>query len=85
MYYDEIIDKMITRIFILINNKTNEGYKDVFFYIKYYLEYLFKNRQEEYKFETFSNAISQFKSFKISMFSLWQNLKLDFTKMVIKI
>ena len=31
MYYDEIIDKMIPGIFITINNKTEEDYKDVFY------------------------------------------------------
>ena len=30
MYYDEILDKMLPGIYITINNKTEEGYKDVF-------------------------------------------------------
>lgn len=30
MYYDIIIEKMISGIFILINNKTDERYKDSF-------------------------------------------------------
>ena len=40
MYYDYIIDKMIPGIFIIINNKTEEGYIDCFIYIKYYTEKL---------------------------------------------
>ena len=38
MNYDYIIDKMIPGIFIIINNKTEEGYIDCLIYIKYYIE-----------------------------------------------
>ena len=34
MYFDIIIDKMIPGIFIIINNKTYEGYYDSFLFIK---------------------------------------------------
>ena len=54
MYYDEIINKMIPGIYITINNKTEEGYTDIFIYIKYYIDKLLKNRDEQYKFETFT-------------------------------
>ena len=54
MYYDEILDKMIPGVFIVINNKTQVGYVDVFKYLKYYIENLLKNRTEKYKFETFT-------------------------------
>ena len=37
IYYDVIIEKMILGIFIIINNKTQEGYKDSFTYIKEYI------------------------------------------------
>ena len=38
MYYDEIIEKMIPGIYMAINNKIEEGYKDIFLYIKYYIQ-----------------------------------------------
>ena len=53
MYYDEIIDIMFPGIFITIGNKTEEGYNDVFNYIKYYLDQLFINRGIKYNFESF--------------------------------
>ena len=34
MYYDNITDKMLPGIFIVINNKIFEGYVDRFIYIK---------------------------------------------------
>ena len=34
MYYDIITTKLIPGIFIMINNKTEEGYRDCFLYIK---------------------------------------------------
>ena len=40
MYYDIIIEKMISGIFILINNKTEEKYKDNITYIKEYIKKL---------------------------------------------
>ena len=46
MYYDEILDKMLPGIYITINNKTEEGYKDVFSYIKYYIDNILKDREK---------------------------------------
>ena len=43
MYFDVIIEKMITGIFIVINNKTEEGYIYCFKYIKEYIFKLNKN------------------------------------------
>ena len=40
MYYDILIEKMIPGIFIVINNKTFEGYVDCFTYIKNYINKL---------------------------------------------
>ena len=40
MYYDILIEKMIPGIFIVINNKTFEGYIDCFTYIKNYINKL---------------------------------------------
>ena len=45
MYYDILIEKMIPGIFIVINNKTFEGYVDCFTYIKNYIIKLNHNNQ----------------------------------------
>ena len=38
MFYDVIIEKMIPGFFIIINNKTEEGYIDCFIYLKYCID-----------------------------------------------
>ena len=45
---------MFPGIFIAINNKSEEGYNDVFNYIKYYLDQILKNRGKKYNFESFT-------------------------------
>ena len=52
MYFDNITDKMIPGIFIIINNKTYEGYVDCFIYIKNYIDRL--NNNEKIKIKTFT-------------------------------
>ena len=54
MYYDIITSKMIPGIFIITNNKTEEGYRDSFLYIKYYINKLIKNEKKNLKFKTFT-------------------------------
>ena len=53
MYYDNISDKMIPGIFIIINNKTYEGYVDCFIYIKNYI-YKLNNNEEKINIKTFT-------------------------------
>ena len=45
---------MIPGIFIILNNKTEEGYRDCFLYIKYYIDALIKNDETKLKFATFT-------------------------------
>ena len=54
MYFDIIVEKMVPGIFILINNKTSEGYLEVFAYIKYYIDNLVEYKDEKIKFKTFT-------------------------------
>ena len=55
MYYDIIIEKMIPGVFIIINNKTEEGYLDCFLYLKYYIDKLvIINKKELVHFTTFT-------------------------------
>ena len=65
MYYDIIILKMIPGIFIVINNKTEEGYIDCFMYIKYYIDRLLIKNKNQVKFKTFTTdfEIALFKAF----------------------
>ena len=65
MYYDVIIEKMIPGIFIIISNKTPEGYKDSFTYIKEYINKSNKQRRNKLKFKTFTTdfEIALFKAF----------------------
>ena len=65
MYYDVIIEKMIPWIFIIINNKTQEGYKDSFTYIKEYINKSNKQSRNKLKFKTFTTdfEIALFKAF----------------------
>ena len=67
MYYDEIIDKMIPGVFMVINNKTEAGYLDLFNYIKQYIEKILKNRFEKYKFKTFTT------DFEIGLYEAFNN------------
>ena len=53
MYFDEILDKIIPGINITKNNESKEGYKDLFKYIKYYIDNLFKNRDNFESFTTY--------------------------------
>ena len=53
MYYDNITDKMIPGIFIIINNKAYEGYVDCFNFIKNYI-YRLNNNEEKLNFKTFT-------------------------------
>ena len=46
MYYDIIIEKMIPGIFIVTNNKTEEGYFDSFHYIKDYIDNMNKTSKK---------------------------------------
>ena len=48
MYYDIIIDKMIPGIYIIINNKTYEGYYDSFLFIKNFIDKI--NGNNNYNF-----------------------------------
>ena len=52
MYYDIIIDKMIPGIYIIINNKTYEGYYDSFLFIKNFIDKI--NGNNNYNFLTFT-------------------------------
>ena len=54
MYYDVIIEKMIPGIFIVANNKTQEGYLDSFFYIKNYIDFITNFNEDKIKFKTFT-------------------------------
>ena len=54
MYFYVIIEKMIPGIFILMNNKTEEGYIDCFKYIKEYIYRLNKNIKTAIKIKTFT-------------------------------
>ena len=54
MYYDIIIEKMIPGIFIVSNNKTQEGYLDCFYYIKNYIDFITNFKEDKIKFETFT-------------------------------
>ena len=55
MFYDVIIEKMIPGIFIILNNKTEEGYIDCFIYLKYYIDKLItKEKKEKVRFTTFT-------------------------------
>ena len=65
MYYDIIIEKMISGIFILINNKTEEKYKDIITYIKEYIKKLLNDNLIKLKFKTFTTVfeIALFKAF----------------------
>ena len=65
MYYDVIIEKMIPGIFIIINNKTLEGYKDSFTYIKEYIIKSNNQSRKKFKFKTFTTdfEIALFKAF----------------------
>ena len=67
MYYHEIIDKMMPVIFILINNKTTEGYIDIFSYIKTYIYKLYKKRNIHINFLTFTTDFEKalFNAFNI--------------------
>ena len=53
MYYDYIIKKMIPGIFIVINNKTTEGYIDTFSYIKNYIN-ISSNINDNIRAKTFT-------------------------------
>ena len=68
MYYDEILDKMLPGIYIAINNKTEEGYKDVFRYIKYYIDNILKDREKNYHFETFTT------DFEIALYNAFNKI-----------
>ena len=55
MYYDNIIEKMIPGVFIIINNKTEEGYLDCFLYLKYCIDKIvIINKKELVHFTTFT-------------------------------
>ena len=55
MYYDIIIEKMIPGVFIIINNKTEEGYLDCFLYLKYCIDKIvIINKKELVHFTTFT-------------------------------
>ena len=54
MYYDNITEKMIPGIFIITNNKTEEGYLDSFIYIMNYIDHYSSDRIENYEFKTFT-------------------------------
>lgn len=75
MYYNEILDKMLQEIFILLNNKNTERYKHVFLYIKSYIDKLYQNRYIKYKFETFAtNFVALYESFN-EIFNENNNIK----------
>lgn len=66
MYYDILIEKMIPGIFIVINNKTFEGYIDCFTYIKNYITKLNNNNQNS-NMKTFTSdfEVGLYKAFNI--------------------
>ena len=76
MYYDIIIEKMISGIFILINNKTEEKYKDSITYIKEYIKKLLNDNLIKLKFKTFTTVfeIALFKAFN-EVFNEEKNIK----------
>ena len=76
MYYDIIIEKMISGIFILINNKTEEKYKDSITYIKEYIKKLLNDNLIKLKFKTFTTVfeIDLFKAFN-EVFNEEKNIK----------
>ena len=45
MYYDQILNKMIPGIFAPINNKTLNGYNEIFSYIKECILAIIKNNK----------------------------------------
>ena len=56
MFYDVIIEKMIPGIFIILNNKTEEGYIDCFIYLKYHIDKLICiEKKEKLRFTRFTN------------------------------
>ena len=57
IYFDVIIEKMIPGIFIVLNNKTEEGYYDCFNYIKDYLYKLGKNSHSVLKIKTYTTDL----------------------------
>ena len=65
MYFDVIIEKMIPGIFIVLNNKTEEGYYDCFNYIKDYLYKLGKKYHSVLKIKTYTTdfEIGLYKAF----------------------
>lgn len=76
MYYDVIIEKMLPGIFIIINNKTEEGYQASFTYIKEYIKKLLNNNLKKLKFKTFTTdfEIALFKAFN-EVFNEEKNIK----------
>ena len=66
MYYDILIEKMIPGIFIVINNKTFEGYIDCFTYIKNYINKLNNNNQNS-NMKTFTSdfEVGLYKAFNV--------------------
>ena len=66
MYYDIITEKMIPGIFLIINNKTFEGYVDSFMDIKNYIKKLNIN-QENLKFKTYTMdfEVGLYKAFEL--------------------
>ena len=75
MYYDNITDKMIPGIFIIINNKTYEGYVDCFNYIKNYI-YRLNNSEEKLNFKTFTTdyEIALYNAFNF-VFNKYKNIR----------
>ena len=75
MYYDILIEKMIPGIFIVINNKTFEGYVDCFTYIKNYIIKL-NNNNQNINMKTFTSdfEIGLYMAFT-AVFNKYNNLR----------
>ena len=78
MYYDTISNKMIPGIFMVINNKTEEGYRDSFSYLKYYIDLITKYDESKLKlkYQTFTTDFEKalFKAF-ITIFNTKNEIK----------
>ena len=54
MFYDSLLNIMIQRILIIINNKKFECYKQIFLYIKNYIYNIIKKDFNKINWETFT-------------------------------
>ena len=55
MYYDTLYYKMIPGIIIIVNNKTLNGYLEIFNYIEHSILNKIENKLERFKWQTFTS------------------------------